>query len=113
MRPATIGARAADKLSAGMGCWAFIGLQTLVYAFWIGWNHYAPTPWRFDSQDLLILNLSIGIFGNYAFSILLMSQNRQAKRDHQLLVDTHTKLLQDLKEHTGLRPASEVQHARI
>lgn len=96
MRP-KFGDRAADYLSSNMGRWLFIFMQTVVYVGWIGWNRCTPASYHFDSQDLLILNLAIGIFGNYAFSILLMSQNRQTAKDHALLMDTHNKVVAELQ----------------
>lgn len=91
MTPAkrTIGDKAADWLTNNIGRWAFIAIQTALYAFWIAWNRCMPAQYCFDSRDFLNLNLGIGIFGNYALSILLMSQNKQLAKDRHTLEKTY------------------------
>ena len=76
----TVGARVADAISAGMGSWGFIIIQTIIVALWIilnlvGWfNHW-------DVYPFILLNLLFSTQAAYAAPIIMQSQNRQTERD--------------------------------
>jgi uncharacterized membrane protein len=76
----TIGDKSADAIAKGMGSWKFIIWQTIFVVIWmilnvIGFiNHW-------DTYPFILLNLIFSTQAAYAAPIIMMSQNRQNKRD--------------------------------
>ena len=69
-----------------MGSWTFILTQSLLIVVWIAVNLIAV--WRhFDPYPFILLNLLFSTQAAYAAPIIMMSQNRQAYKDH--LRDDH------------------------
>jgi uncharacterized membrane protein len=80
---APIGARIADAVTAFMGSWRFIIIQTLVVLAWISGNiwllfHYDPYPF-------ILLNLAFSTQAAYAAPLILLAGNRGAERDRLTL----------------------------
>ena len=77
----TVGDRVADAVAMGMGSWRFIIIQTVFVLIWMILNiigfiqHWDPYPF-------ILLNLMMSFQAAYAAPILMMSQNRQAEKDH-------------------------------
>lgn len=74
------GARLADAISAGMGSWNFIIIQTAIVVLWVilnlvGWLYH------WDVYPFILLNLLFSTQAAYAAPIIMQSQNRQAERD--------------------------------
>jgi uncharacterized membrane protein len=82
----TFGQRAADRIADSMGSWPFIIWQSVLVFGWIMLNligilrHWDPYPF-------ILLNLLFSTQAAYAAPIIMMSQNRQAQKDH--LRDDH------------------------
>lgn len=78
----TVGQRAADKVTAFVGSWKFIIIQSILLAFWItvnviAWiNHWDPYPF-------ILLNLVLSFQAAFTAPVILMSQNRTAERDRK------------------------------
>ena len=76
----SLGDRIADTVANGMGSWSFIIWQSLIVILWmilnvIGFiNHW-------DAYPFILLNLIFSTQAAYAAPIIMMSQNRQNKRD--------------------------------
>ncbi len=70
----------ADVLSAAIGSWTFIIVQTVITIVWLALNAMA---WRYqwDVYPFVLLNLFFSLQAFYAAPLILMSQNRQADRD--------------------------------
>jgi len=77
----TPGQRVADRFAQIIGSWRFIILQSLLLAVWIGLNVTAYV-YRWDPYPFILLNLAMSFQAAYAAPILMMSQNRQAEKDH-------------------------------
>ncbi|GGD88923.1 hypothetical protein GCM10011515_05730 [Tsuneonella deserti] len=75
------GDRAADRVAAVGGSWGFIIAFVLFMAIWMGLNlvHYMGIA--FDPYPFILLNLSLSTLAALQAPIILMSQNRQAKKD--------------------------------
>jgi uncharacterized membrane protein len=75
------GDRAADRVAAVGGSWGFIIAFILFMAIWMGLNlvHYMGVD--FDPYPFILLNLSLSTLAALQAPIILMSQNRQAKKD--------------------------------
>ena len=76
----TLGDRVADTVTNGMGSWKFIIIQTIFVVFWILGNSYLLL-FHFDLYPFIALNLLFSTQAAYASPLILMSQNRAAKRD--------------------------------
>lgn len=76
----SFGDRIADTVANGMGSWSFIIWQSFIVIIWmilnvIGFiNHW-------DAYPFILLNLIFSTQAAYAAPIIMMSQNRQNKRD--------------------------------
>lgn len=76
------GQRAADRVTAFMGSWRFIGIQTAVIAAWIVLNTLVVAL-RWDPYPWILLNLVFSTQAAYASPLILLAQNRQAEHDRQ------------------------------
>ncbi len=76
----SIGERAADGLAKWAGSWTFILSFMVFLAIWISVNIYAwINVW--DPYPFILLNLVLSCIAAMQAPIILMSQNRQAKKD--------------------------------
>jgi uncharacterized membrane protein/uncharacterized membrane protein YeaQ/YmgE (transglycosylase-associated protein family) len=76
---ATLGQRAADRIAAFGGSWAFMGLFSAVVFTWMLYNRETNTP--FDPYPFILLNLVLSCLAAAQAPVILMSQNRQAEKD--------------------------------
>ncbi len=82
LKSLTFGDRLSDAVANGMGSWRFIIIQTVFVIIWmslnvIGFIHH------WDVYPFILLNLIFSTQAAYAAPIIMMSQNRQSKRDRQ------------------------------
>lgn len=89
-RKASFGQRAADKVTAIIGSWKFIIIQSILLVIWIilniaAWiNHWDPYPF-------ILLNLALSFQAAFTAPIILMSQNRTTEHDrHKMEADLAT-----------------------
>ena len=82
----TFGQRAADAIANGMGSWPFIIIQSIFVGGWIVLNVVGFLN-HWDAYPFILLNLLFSTQAAYAAPIIMMSQNRQAQKDH--LRDDH------------------------
>jgi uncharacterized membrane protein len=76
----TRGERIADIVTATVGSWRFILIQSCLLAIWIILNVVAwITHW--DPYPFILLNLALSFQAAYATPFILMSQNRQSTVD--------------------------------
>ena len=100
----TTGQRIADKITKGMGSWAFIIVQTVIIIIWIAFNLTAYIN-HWDPYPFILLNLLFSTQAAYAAPIIMMAQNRQAQRDRlQARYDLETdraakREIEDLQKH--------------
>ena len=78
----SFGERLSDTITKVMGSWQFIIWQTLIVLIWmilniIGFVHH------WDGYPFVLLNLIFSTQAAYAAPIIMMSQNRQNKRDRE------------------------------
>jgi uncharacterized membrane protein/uncharacterized membrane protein YeaQ/YmgE (transglycosylase-associated protein family) len=76
---ATMGQRAADRIAAFGGSWAFMGLFAMVLIAWMLYNSEAGKA--FDPYPFILLNLVLSCIAAAQAPVILMSQNRQAEKD--------------------------------
>ena len=76
----TFGERAADKISEVAGSWRFILIFSMFLIFWIILNTVILTK-GVDPYPFILLNLLLSCLAALQAPIIMMSQNRQAKKD--------------------------------
>ncbi|MDX1994878.1 MAG: DUF1003 domain-containing protein [bacterium] len=77
---ATFGDRVADHMAEFAGSWRFIISFAVFMACWIGINSYWGAQ-ALDPAPFILLNLGLSTLAAFQGPIILMSQNRQAKKD--------------------------------
>ncbi|MEP6986863.1 MAG: DUF1003 domain-containing protein [Chloroflexota bacterium] len=77
---ATLGDRAADKISTIAGSWRFIIFFCVLMVVWIGTNATLGSH-AFDPFPFILLNLALSTLAALQAPVILMSQNRQAMKD--------------------------------
>ena len=78
---ATFGDRMADRVAAIGGSWPFIGAFLAMMVVWMTLNVSHAFGVSFDPFPFILLNLSLSTLAALQAPIILMSQNRQAKKD--------------------------------
>ena len=75
-----LGERISDRLTALVGSWRFIIIQSCLLVLWIAANIWA---WAggWDPYPFILLNLVLSFQAAYTAPIIMMSQNRQAELD--------------------------------
>ncbi|ANY21226.1 hypothetical protein A6F68_02736 [Tsuneonella dongtanensis] len=94
---ASFGDRMADRVAAIGGSWGFIAAFMLIMAAWMAANvsHFMGVD--FDPFPFILLNLTLSTVAALQAPIILMSQNRQSKKDritarHDYEVNLRTQL---------------------
>ena len=77
---ATIGDKLADKMASFAGSWTFIGGFIIFMITWMSVNIYLGER-AFDTYPFILLNLGLSTLAAFQAPVILMSQNRQSKRD--------------------------------
>ncbi|MDQ2919771.1 MAG: DUF1003 domain-containing protein [Verrucomicrobiota bacterium] len=72
--------RAADLIAQFGGSWSFIGACIALIIFWIALNSYILMK-GFDPAPYQMLNLVLAVVAGLQAPIIMMSQNRQSKKD--------------------------------
>lgn len=85
---ATRGEMIADRLSAGMGSWPFLIVQTAFMLLWVLVNVVWLANRKFDPYPFILLNLVLSLQATYAGPIVLLAGNRQAEKDRMTLEHT-------------------------
>ncbi len=75
------GDKVADKLSEVAGSWAFIIIFVSFLIFWIVLNGVILKSHALDEYPFILLNLVLSCIAAIQAPIIMMSQNRQAKKD--------------------------------
>ncbi len=93
----TFGDKVADKLSEVAGSWSFIIGFTLFLIFWIVLNGVILANDAIDPFPFILLNLLLSCLAALQAPIIMMSQNREAKKDTiRNKNDYHTDLKSEL-----------------
>src|SRR5437868_5771855 len=77
----TFGERAADRVAQFVGSWRFIGIFFGLILIWAALNsiELILKPW--DPYPFILLNLFLSLMAGVQAPVIMMSQNRQEKRD--------------------------------
>jgi len=83
----TLGERLADGVTAAMGSWRFLLIQSAVLVAWVVANVVSGTGW--DPYPFILLNLILSFQAAYAAPIIMMSQNRETTVDRGRAVEDY------------------------
>jgi uncharacterized membrane protein len=100
----TFADRMADIVTAAVGSWRFIIIQSTLLAAWIVFN--AVSANRVDPYPFILLNLLLSFQAAYTAPIIMMSQNRQGDIDRKRAID-------DFDINTKAELEIETLHAKI
>ena len=76
-----LGDRVSDKIASFGGSWKFIILFFVILMMWIGVNSLVLFIRPFDPFPFILLNLILSCLAAIQAPIIMMSQNRQEKKD--------------------------------
>jgi uncharacterized membrane protein len=79
-REQTLGDKASDRLAKWAGSWTFILSFLVLLVLWMAANIYMWIE-RWDPYPFILLNLVLSCLAAIQAPIILMSQNRQGKKD--------------------------------
>jgi uncharacterized membrane protein len=79
---ADLGARAADALAKFAGSWKFVISFTVVLLLWIAANVLLAAR-AFDPYPFILLNLLLSCLAAIQAPVIMMSQNRQERKDRE------------------------------
>jgi uncharacterized membrane protein len=106
------GERIADRLSAGMGSWTFLIVQTIFMIAWVAVNVIWLLNKGWDPYPFILLNLALSLQATYAGPIVLLAGNRQSAKDRLTLEHAATeaekggeaigRILQEIRKNTTL-----------
>jgi len=77
----TFGERLADNVAVFVGSWKFISIFFLFIFIWAMINLYLLLSKPFDPYPFILLNLILSCIAAVQAPLILMSQNRQSKKD--------------------------------
>jgi uncharacterized membrane protein len=80
---APTGARIADDVTAFLGSWTFIVIQTVIVLIWVSGN--VVLLFHFDPFPFILLNLAFSTQAAYAAPLILLAGNRSSMRDRLTL----------------------------
>src|ERR1700682_4750397 len=103
---ASRGERIADAVSATIGSWTFIILQSCLLVIWVSINTVEFFTHKWDPYPFILLNLMFTIQAAYTGPVLLLSGNRQAQKDRLRL--EHTAEVSELAEKATLQILEEI-----
>ncbi|MDE2101802.1 MAG: DUF1003 domain-containing protein [Patescibacteria group bacterium] len=102
----SFGQRAADEVTARLGSWRFLIIQTLLLTLWVLLNTLLPGSNRWDVYPFIFLNLMLSFQAAYTGPIVMISQNRQEEIQretlHAILVATRAIEMIITDQHTLL-----------
>lgn len=80
----TLGQSAADKVANTVGSWPFIISQSVLLVVWVLIN-VSHLFFHWDPYPFILMNLILSLQAAYTAPMIMMSQNRQAAKDRQLV----------------------------
>ena len=90
--------RTVDWIAASSGSIPFLALHVVLFAAWIGWNTLLPP---FDPYPFGLLTMAVSLEAIMLAVLVLLSQNRQAAKDH---------LRDDIEYDVNVKAELEVAH---
>jgi uncharacterized membrane protein len=109
----TFGERVSDRVAAFGGSWTFIIAFFIVLVGWIGLNSVTLFITPFDHYPYILLNLILSCLAAIQAPIIMMSQNRQEKKDRLRAEDDYRINLKSEREVRELHQKLDVLISEI
>ncbi|MHB1419213.1 MAG: DUF1003 domain-containing protein [Bacillota bacterium] len=77
----SLGDKIADRMAEVAGSWTFIIVFVLTLLLWVGINSIQAVFHTFDPFPFILLNLLLSCVAALQAPVIMMSQNRQEKKD--------------------------------
>lgn len=77
----SFGNRLSDKIAAFGGSWTFIVIFSIIVCGWMIVNTFWLKSASFDPYPYILLNLGLSSLAAFQAPIIMMTQNRQTKKD--------------------------------
>ena len=74
--------KTADWIAEFSGSISFLVIHVVLFAIWIAWNTTMPEKIRFDPYPFNFLTMCVSLEAIFLSVFVLLSQNRQAAKDH-------------------------------
>ncbi|GBE19159.1 hypothetical protein BMS3Abin16_01774 [archaeon BMS3Abin16] len=97
----TLGQRMADKVASFGGSWTFISIFAVALFLWMFYQTIIAHNKGFDPYPYILLNLVLSCLAAIQAPVIMMSQNRQVKKD---------RLQADHDYEINLKAETEVEH---
>ena len=97
----TVVQKTADWIAEFSGSITFLLLHAALFAVWIGWNTMVPEKLRWDPYPFNFLTMCVSLEAIFLSVFVLLSQNRQAAKDH---------VRADIEYNVNLRAELEIAH---
>jgi uncharacterized membrane protein len=81
---ASFGERVADRMSAGIGSWNFLIIQSVIIAAWITLNIIGLIK-HWDPYPFFLLNFGFSMQAAFTGPVLLLAGKRQSEKDRLML----------------------------
>jgi uncharacterized membrane protein len=93
--------KAADGIAEFSGSITFLIIHTIIFAIWLAWNQWAAEKLRFDPYPYQFLTMAVSLEAIFLSTFVLLSQNRQAAKDH---------IRSDIEYEVNLKAELEIAH---
>jgi uncharacterized membrane protein len=80
----SLGQKAAEKIAAFVGSWKFIIGQSVILSIWVILN-IIMVSYAWDPYPYILMNLFLSLQAAYTAPLILMSENRKAEQDRQVI----------------------------
>lgn len=87
----TLGQRTAEAVAKVVGSWRFIAAQSLAIALWVIFNQMRQSP-HWDPYPFILMNLVLSMQAAYTAPMIMMAQNREARRDRYLAQTSYVEI---------------------
>ena len=109
---ATFGEKLADKISAGIGSWTFLIIQSCLVVAWVVGNIILTIIQKesnhWDPYPFILLNLLFSVQAAYTGPVLLLAGNRQSQKDRLTL--EHAAYEADKADEQNVEILKAIQH---
>jgi uncharacterized membrane protein len=102
----TLGERVADRMSAGIGSWWFLIVQSGVIVIWITFNVIGLIQ-HWDPYPFFLLNFGFTLQAAFTGPVLLLAGKRQNEKDRLML--EHAAAESESSEHQTLDLSKEIE----
>ena len=102
--------RMADRVSAFVGSWRFVNVQSVLLLIWIALNVTAYVR-HWDPYPFILLNLVLSFQAAYTAPIIMISQGRQEARDRARSLHMYAMTMKAVEDIAKIKKALNIEEA--